>query len=74
MRLNKKQKFVLVLGIIAFIILGSITNTTKTFGGYSRHGSENLVAVTDYGPLIFRLLSVCMVTTALIISFKSPKN
>ena len=71
MELNKKQKLVLCLGAIAFIVVGAVTETTETWGG--SHG-RRLVAVTDYGPLIAGLLSVVVVTAVLVIIFKTPKK
>lgn len=69
--MNKKQLVVMWVGISVFIIVGFNTNTTRTFGS---HRTNSLVAVTDYGPLIFRLLSVTIVTGALLITFKNRKN
>ena len=68
MKLNKKQIVVLWLGIVAFILIGSITDTTVMLGN---HRLGNSVALTDYGPLVFRLLSVTIVTITLLITLKN---
>jgi len=79
--MNKKQKVVLWLGTIAFIIFGSITDSTKTFGGLPsgvslahKDSYPEMIVVTDYGPLVSRLLSVVIATSVLLITFKDKKS
>ena len=79
--MNRKQMISMWCGIAVFVLVSLNTETSHyetAVGSGSRTDPSNvaIVAWTDYGPLVARSLSVCIVTAGFIYSFrdKEPKN
>lgn len=77
--INMKQKTILWIGIVIFILFGLCTRTqyTKHFSNISLQGeptTHSYSHVVDYGPLVVRLGSTALVTAALIYTLKDKKD
>ncbi len=76
--MNRKQVISMWCGIAVFVLVSLNTETShyRIAPGGSRDTASAIVAWTDYGPLIARVLSVCIVTAGLIYTFrdKTPKS
>ena len=67
--MNRKQIICMWLGITAFVFVSLITKTFYC----EKYTIGTLTTWTDYGPLVARWLSVVVVTSGLIYTFKDNK-
>jgi len=67
--MNKNQIILMWIGIAVFVCFALTTKTISQPGPY-----KDSLYITDYGPLVTRLVSTVLVTVALIYTLKNKKS